>query len=88
MSLALTVLNCFGIHARGNYEKYRSRAQDRIIRLEKTDYPIMLDISNTISYTVSYQSDSGSDRIFVGCKKVVTVSYKNGFKNGFGRKLS
>ena len=40
----------------------------------------MSDITNTISYTVSYQSDLGSDRIFVGCEKSITVSYKTDSK--------
>ena len=48
----------------------------------KKDYPITSDICNTISYTVSYQADSNSDRILVGCRKSITVSYKNGFENG------
>jgi hypothetical protein len=64
------------------------KLKGRIIRQEKTDYPNASYISNTISYTVSYQSDSDSDRIVVGCEKSLTVSYKNGFGNGFGRKLS
>lgn len=54
--------------------------QNRIIRLEKTEYPITLYISNKISY----QPDLDSDRIIVRCQKSLTVSYKS----GFGRKLS